>query len=159
MAKKAVVLLADGFEEVEAVTPIDFLRRAGIEVTTAGVTGKTAEGGHGVTIQADVSLKKLKGEYDAVIVPGGKGGAENIASSKEAVQLLKEYAGAGKLVAALCASPGVVLAPNGLLDGKKATCYPGFEKNFPQSAQFSEERTVRDGNLITSRGPDRKSVV
>lgn len=151
--KKALVLLADGFEEVEGITQIDFLRRAGIEVVTAGVTGTEVKGGHGIGVEADILLEKVNGDFDAVVIPGGKGGADNIAASREAVALIKEYFGAGKLVAAICASPGVVLGPNGILEGKRATCYPGFEDRFPDSAEHVEDRVVVDGTLITSKGP------
>ena len=150
---RTVVLLADGFEEVEGITQIDFLRRSGIEVVTAGVTGKKVEGGHGIPVEADTELENLDGDFDAVVIPGGKGGADNIAASRKAVELIKEYMDAGKLVAAICASPGVVLAPNGILEGKRATCYPGFEERFPDSAEHLEDRVVIDGNLITSKGP------
>jgi 4-methyl-5(b-hydroxyethyl)-thiazole monophosphate biosynthesis len=150
---RALVLLADGFEEVEGITQIDFLRRAGIEVVTAGVTGKTIEGGHGIRIEADTKLKKIGTDFDAVVIPGGKGGADNIAASRDAIELIEEYLRKGKLVAAICASPGVVLGPNGILEGKRATCYPGFEDGFPESATHVEDRVVVDGNLITSKGP------
>ncbi|MFP4564260.1 MAG: DJ-1 family glyoxalase III [Spirochaetia bacterium] len=150
---RAVVLLADGFEEVEGITQIDFLRRAGIEVVTAGVTGKRVEGGHGIRVEADTGLRKLYGDFDAVVIPGGKGGADTIAASREAVELIRKYFEAGKLVAAICASPGVVLGPNGILEGRRATCYPGFEDRFPDSAEHVEDRVVIDGNLITSKGP------
>ena len=153
--KKAAVLLADGFEEVEAITPIDFLRRAEIEVDVVGVTGKTVTGGHGISVRAGVKPKELVknvDSYDAVIVPGGVGGAENIAASSETVGFIQNMMASGKLVAAICAAPALVLSPNGILQGKKATCYPGFEEKFTD-AEFQAERVVVDGNLITSRGP------
>jgi len=149
---KAVVLLADGFEEVEAVTSIDFLARAGIEVTVAGVTGMTVTGAHGLAVRADRHISRCKGPFDAVVVPGGMPGAKNIAESKGAVALIRSVKDSGGLVAAICAAPAVVLAPNGFLDGKRATCYPGYEKEFKNSS-FSEERVVVDGKVVTSRGP------
>ncbi|MDR1626712.1 MAG: DJ-1/PfpI family protein [Spirochaetia bacterium] len=150
--KRIVVLLAEGFEEVEAATPIDFLRRAGLEVITAGVSGKTVTGAHGVPFTADVLLKDVPAELEGVVIPGGMPGAANIAKSAVAVELVKRLSAAGKLVAAICAAPGVVLGPNGFLKGKRFTCYPGFEKDV-SGASFSEERVVVDGNLVTSRGP------
>ena len=150
--KRVVVLLAEGFEEVEAVTPIDFLGRAGCEVTVAGVTGKTVTGSHGIPVAADAGVTECTGTYDAVVVPGGMPGASNVAASEDAVSLISRVRDDGGIVAAICAAPGVVLAPNGFLDGKTATCYPGYESNFGET-KFSEERVVVDGSTITSRGP------
>ncbi|MDR0324274.1 MAG: DJ-1/PfpI family protein [Treponema sp.] len=163
MPKRAIVLLADGFEEVEAATPITYLRRAGIEVTTAAVTEKaqqsqnlTVNGARGIQMNADTVLSKLSNSYDAVIVPGGMPGAANLAASKEVSSLLKEMAASCRLVCAICASPAVVLAPLGLLAGKKFTCFTGMEEKAKESAAscgcvWSEDRVVTDGNIITSR--------
>jgi 4-methyl-5(b-hydroxyethyl)-thiazole monophosphate biosynthesis len=152
MAKKAVVFLADGFEEVEAITPIDYLRRAGVELTTVSISGnKTVTGSHQVQVIADRRLAELDGVYDALLVPGGGLGAENLAASAEVGKLLKEQAASGRIVAAICASPAVVLAPLGLIAGKRFTCYPGMEKEVSGS-KWSEERVVIDGNIVTSRG-------
>lgn len=150
--KRVVVLLAEGFEEVEAVTPIDFLRRAGCEVVVAGVSGVSVTGAHGITLSADASLAECSGHFDAVVVPGGMPGAANVAASPQAIDLINAVQRGGGIVAAICAAPAVVLAPNGFLGGKKATCYPGFERHFGET-DFSEDRVVVDGNLITSRGP------
>ena len=154
MAKKAVVLLAEGFEEVEAVTPIDYLRRAGVDVTTAAIGGTAAvKGARGIQVIADTTLAELAGragEFDAVIVPGGMPGAANLAASKEVSSLLTDMAAADKLVCAICASPAVVLAPLGLLSGKKFTCYPDMEKQV-SGGTWSEDKVVIDGGIITSR--------
>jgi 4-methyl-5(b-hydroxyethyl)-thiazole monophosphate biosynthesis len=169
MAKKVLVLLAEGFEEVEALTPIDYLRRAGIEVTGAAVGGtKTVKGARGISVNADTGLDELVREkkagadsWDAVILPGGMPGASNLAASRETAALLKEMAAAHKWVCAICASPAVVLAPLGLLAGIKYTCYPGMEKDVPgtpsKGAQWSDRRVVcvpsdSGGGIITSRG-------
>ena len=166
MPKKVLVLLAEGFEEVEAVTPIDYLRRAGITVTTAAVGKRlTVNGSHGIQIAADTSLDELlKGgklkasAWDGVIVPGGLPGADNLAASGETGVFLKEMAGAGKWVCAICASPARVLSPLGLLKGRKFTCFPGEEEkvSFPSSAssgaQWKNDRVVIDGCFITSQG-------
>ena len=149
--KTACVLLADGFEEVEAVTPIDYLRRAGIEVHILGVTGKTVSGSHGIKIEASVGASGFNGDYDCIVVPGGARGAANIAASPAAVYLIKRHFGAGKLVAAICAAPAVVLhSACGILKGRRFTAYPGTESKV-EGAVFSEDRVVADGNLITSR--------
>ena len=150
--KKVVALLADGFEEVEALTAVDFLRRAGCEVIVAGVTGKTVTGGHDIVVEADLPVASCNDDYDAVVVPGGMPGASNIAESEEAIRLIRSVGESGGIVAAICAAPAVVLAPNGFLDGKRATCYPGYEDAF-EATTFTEERVVVDGNTITSRGP------
>lgn len=150
--KRVVVLLADGFEEVEAITQIDYLRRADLEVTVVGVTGRDVIGGHDIRVNTDITVGELTGEFDAVVVPGGTLGAENIAASDLAVSLIRRTMETGRLVAAICAAPAVVLGEHGLLAGRSFTCYPGFE-NRVTSGSFSTERVVEDGNLITSRGP------
>ena len=152
MSKKALVLLANGFEEVEAVTPIDYLRRAGAEVTVAGVGGSAIKSSRGLVVQADVQVSALGAEtWDAVVVPGGMPGAANIAADAASVKLIKSQAAADRLIAAVCAAPAVVLAPLGLLSGRRFTCYPGMEKDV-SGARWSDERVVVDGNVITSRG-------
>ncbi|GHT68153.1 DJ-1 family protein [Spirochaetia bacterium] len=164
MPKKVIILLAEGFEEVEAITPIDYLRRAGLEVTTAGIgTNRTITGSHGIPVIADTTLADLAkagkltaSAWDAVLIPGGMPGAANLAACKETGARLKEMAAAGKTVAAICASPAVVLAPLGILAGKRFTCYPGMEKTVT-GAHWSEDPVVIDtgdagGSIITSRG-------
>jgi 4-methyl-5(b-hydroxyethyl)-thiazole monophosphate biosynthesis len=157
MTKKAIVLLAEGFEEVEAVTPIDYLRRAGVAVTVTAIGGSlSVKGARGITVNADALLRDIiqKGEstgFDAVIIPGGMPGAANIAASRESGALILEMAAAGKLVCAVCAAPAVVLAPLGLLSGKKFTCYPGMEEKV-QNGKWTDERVAIDGTIVTSRG-------
>jgi protein deglycase len=162
MAKKAIVLLADGFEDVEAVTPIDYLSRAGIEVTTASISESlnvTSKWG-GIKITANTTLTELVkqgGGWDAVILPGGMPGSSNLAASKDTGSLIKDMAAAGKSVCAICAAPALVLAPLGLLSGKKFTCYPGMEEKVcatccADGSKWSDDRVVVDGNIITSRG-------
>jgi 4-methyl-5(b-hydroxyethyl)-thiazole monophosphate biosynthesis len=155
MAKKALVFLAEGFEEVEAVTVVDYLRRAGVDVTIAAISlFMTVKGARGVKVDADTLLAGVDGEvgnWDAVIIPGGLKGAANIASCEEACKMIKNMAAAGKPVCAICASPASVLSPLGLLAGKKFTCYPGMEEKVADG-NWSDERVVVDGNIITSRG-------
>jgi len=156
MTKKAIVLMADGFEDVEAITPIDYLRRAGIEVTTVSISENhtvTSRWG-GIKLIADTNLAELVKQdtntWDAVIIPGGMPGATNLAASKETSSLLKKMADAGKLICAICASPVVVLSPLGLITGKKFTCYPGLEEKVTDGI-WSDDRVVVDANIITSR--------
>ena len=150
--KRIAVLFAEGFEEVEAVTAVDFLRRAGLVVSMVGVTGKEVTGSHGITVTTDLEAVETEPGYDAVVIPGGMPGAKNIADSESARALVSSVSRAGGLVAAICAAPAVVLSSWGLLEGKEATCYPGYEKEL-RNASFSDKRVVVDGNLITSRGP------
>jgi protein deglycase len=146
------VLVADGFEEVEAITCVDFLRRAGIETVTAGLGSRDIIGGHDIRINTDITVEELPLDLDGILLPGGKSGAEHLRDSDEVKKLVTKYFDAGKLVAAICASPGLVLGTFGILAGKKFTCYPGFEK-YVSGGTFREDRVVLDGNLITSRGP------
>ena len=150
--KTVVVLLADGFEEVEATTPIDFLRRADIDVTVAGVTGRDVVGAHDIRVNTDITVDELTNTFDAVIIPGGKLGAQNIAANADAMALIRAQLLSGRLVAALCAAPAVVLGKHDLIGDRAYTCYPGFEDEVT-GGRFSEDRVVTDGNLITSRGP------
>jgi 4-methyl-5(b-hydroxyethyl)-thiazole monophosphate biosynthesis len=160
MSKKAIVFLAEGFEEVEAVTPIDYLRRAGIEVATVSI-GRTAQvlGAHGIPVNADRVLAGSEGQggldpadWDAVILPGGGKGSDNLAASTAVGSFVTAMAKAGKLVCAICAAPAVVLAPLGLLKGRNFTCFPGMEQRV-SGASWQEDRVVIDGSLVTSRGP------
>ena len=151
--KHACILLAEGFEEVEALTPADYLRRAGIEVTLIGVTSSAVKGSHGITVQTDAGTEALQREYDAIVLPGGMPGAANLAESAAVRARIQQQHREGKLIAAICAAPAVVLhGACDLLKGKKFTGYPGTE-NSVSGAMFVPERVVVDGALITSRGP------
>jgi 4-methyl-5(b-hydroxyethyl)-thiazole monophosphate biosynthesis len=155
MSKNVLVLLADGFEEVEAISPIDYLRRAGIKVITASISkSKTVTGAHGLGVNAEILLSGLgraeRAGLEGVLLPGGMPGASNLAASADTAALLRELAGAGKLLCAICAAPAVVLAPLGLLSGRRFTCFPGMEEQV-SGAKWSEDRVVVDGNIITSR--------
>ncbi|HUW41432.1 MAG TPA: DJ-1 family glyoxalase III [Rectinemataceae bacterium] len=149
--KKALVLLADGFEEVEALTPVDYLRRAGIEVKTVGVSGAIVEGGHGILVRADMELSELSTPVDCLVVPGGGKGADNLAANAAVVDLIRRHFFSGGLVAAICAAPAVVLHEAcGILSGRSFTGFPGTETRVT-GAEFWKDRVVVDGNLITSR--------
>lgn len=154
MAKKALVLLAEGFEEVEAVTPADYLRRAGISVTVAAVGGATAvRGARGVTLIADAALGDLAGSedsWDAVVIPGGLPGAANVAACERANALVLSMAASGRLVCAICAAPAVVLGPLGVLSGRRFVCYPGMEGGVADGVAVAAP-VVSDGNFVTGR--------
>lgn len=149
---KVLVPLADGCEELEAVTIIDLLRRGGIEVVTAGLKPGVVTASRGVQLVPDVTLDAVLGDdYDMVVLPGGMPGASNLRDDVRILDLLKRMAAAGKYTAAICAAP-MVLAEAGILNGKQATSYPGFLDGLPGVA-VSTEAVVRDGKVLTSRGP------
>ncbi len=177
--KKVVVFLARGFEEIEALTVVDYLRRAAVDVTVCAVPEKGSmestpivTGSHGISVVTDMSigayLSHKAGEVpDAVYAPGGMPGAVNVAGCDAVIDLINECAAKGKIVAAICAAPVVVLAKTGLLAGRKYTCYPGMEDNlieycgsvqaFEQamegSALIKDVPFVFDNNVLTGRGP------
>ena len=151
--KKVVVLLAEGFEEVEATTPIDFLRRAGLEVQILGVgvgPDRIVKGSRGIDIRAELSLEAFRETPDCVVLPGGLAGAENLQKSEAARVLVQRVHEAGGVIGAICAAPGVVLGSWDMLQGQDFTCYPGFESRVPQG-RHSENRVVTSGQFVTSR--------
>lgn len=153
MAKKVLVPIADGSEEIEAVCIIDTLRRAEADVTVASVGGRQVTASRGVKIEADVLIGDCVGQtYDCIALPGGMPGAEHLRDSSDLIGMLKEQKQSGRLYAAICASPAVALKPHGLLDGVKATSYPSFRDRL-DPASASDERVVVDGNCVTSQGP------
>ena len=153
MAKDTLIILAPGFEEIEAVTVIDILRRARVEVTVAGLGAIEIKGSRGIVIKADKQLSEDDNYFCACILPGGGQGANNLAASNIVKNILITMNQAGKIIAAICAAPAVVLSPLGLLDNKAATCFPGMEDAFERGTNFKAERVVVDGNMITSRAP------
>jgi len=149
--KKAIVLLAPGFEEIEAITVVDVLRRAGVEVTVAGVSDADVTGSHGITVRADRLLAEAaEGSYDLVVLPGGLPGATNLRDDPAVQALVRSHAAAGRRVAAICAGP-IALAAAGVLRGKRATSYPGFGEQLG-CEEYLEEPVVTDGTVTTSRG-------
>ena len=152
MRKKVVLVLADGFEEVEAITPVDVLRRAGVEVAVAGLNTIDVKSSRGLIVKADILLEEYKEIPDAVILPGGPG-AEVLGRSEELKVFLEKAQRAQKIIAAICAAPALVLGRYQMLAGRKATCYPGYENQLGEKAVFMNQRVVRDGIFITSRGP------
>lgn len=150
--KKAYVFLADGFEEIEGLTVVDLLRRAGAEVLMVSVgEGLTVRGSHDIELKADVLFEEAEyGDADILVLPGGMPGTLNLRNHEKLCALLKEFAAKDKKIAAICAAP-MILGELGILKGKRATCYPGFEEKL-FGAEVCTERVVRDGNLTTSRG-------
>lgn len=149
---KVLVLLAQGCEEIEAVTIIDILRRAGVEVTSAGLDDLPVLGSHNVMLTADTTLDLAQHQdFDMIVLPGGLPGTTNLGNDKRLIALLQQMAQRQKYVAAICAAPSV-LAAAGLLDGRKATCYPTCLDDFPK-VNLQAAAVVEDGNIITSRGP------
>ena len=144
------VLLGTGFEEVEAITPTDLLRRAGVNVLTVGVSGKVVTGGHNIPVEADITTGEMDlTQMDMIVVPGGLGGVASIRGSQAAMDALRFAQENGKWIAAICAGP-TVLADLGITDGKKATCYPGCETQMGTAEILTDAACVRDGKLITA---------
>lgn len=147
---KILVPLAEGFEEIEAFTIVDVLRRAGIEVTTAGLPGNIITGAHGVKAHADARLIDIDAErFDGIVLPGGSPGYENLMKSETLLKIVDSFAKKGKIVGAICGAP-LVLAKLGLLKERKATIFPGLEKELGRPR---DDPVVADGNIITSKGP------
>ena len=145
------LFLANGFEEIEALCPLDLLRRAGLKVTTVGVGGTRIVGAHGIAVEADIA----DGDYaddapEAVILPGGMPGAKNLDESRTVDVAIFAAAHRGALIGAICAAP-FLLGRRGLLAGKEAICFPGFEPEL-KGAVISKKRVVRDGNIVTAAG-------
>jgi 4-methyl-5(b-hydroxyethyl)-thiazole monophosphate biosynthesis len=148
---RAAVLLAEGFEETEAVAVIDTLRRADIKVDVLGVDVKRVRGSHDIVVEADATLADKAGDrYQLVVLPGGMPGSAKLRDHAGVQGFVKAHAAAGRLVAAICAAP-IALAAGGLIDGRRVTCFPGFESQL-QGAKTVTDAVVRDGNIITSRG-------
>ena len=155
MAKRALVVCSDGCEDIETVAPIDILTRAGVEVTIASLTPGPAKAAYGNVIGTHTTLDQVTGEYDAIVLPGGGKNASNLAADRRLVEMIKTQHKNGRLVAALCASPGTVLAQAaGILHGVPATGDPGFNNRLLEGgAVVTDEDVTVSGNIITGRGP------
>ena len=150
--KQTVMLFATGFEEVEALMTVDLLRRGGVDVKLASITGDmTVCGSHSIQVGMDTTLAQVDmKQMDAVLIPGGMPGTRTLGKDDAVCQALIDMNGEGKLVGAICAAPSV-LGACGILDGKRATCYPGYEDQLGGGI-FVDEMVVADGNVVTSRG-------
>jgi 4-methyl-5(b-hydroxyethyl)-thiazole monophosphate biosynthesis len=147
---KLFIPLADGFEDIEAFTVVDVLRRAGIKIDTVGVVGSVITSGSNIRLFADKKISDINAnEYDGIILPGGSKGVENLSRSGKLLEMLTQLNDKGKLIAAICAAPSL-LAKAGILEKKKATIYPGMENQIPYPRGG---RIVVDGNVVTSQAP------
>lgn len=147
---KIMVPLAEGFEEIEAITIIDVLRRAGIKVDLVGVEDEIVTGRNGVKVLCDRILSEVnEDDYDSIILPGGNPGYKNLMANEKLLSMLKNFSSRKKLIGAICASP-TILAKLGILNDKKATCYPSMKSEIPN---YVDENVVIDDNIITSQGP------
>lgn len=152
--RPSYVLFADGFEEIEALTIVDVLRRAGMPVVTMSIyDAPEAIGAHGVTVVADEAFDPdMLEDAEWLICPGGMPGASNLAENETLCEILKEQNEKGEKLAAICASPSVILGPLGLLEGRDAVCYPGMEEGM-EGANVLSQRVAVDGNIVTGNGP------
>ena len=148
------VMMADGTEELEALAPVDVLRRGGVEVQTVGVTGKTVRLSHGVLMHCDAFIDEIapdEEKIDAVILPGGMPGTINLENSAKVHRIIELVDEKGGLLCAICAAPSI-LGHRHLLEGRRATAFPGFEKDLYGALVCTDKAVVRDGNIITARG-------
>ncbi len=146
------VFLADGFEEIEALAPVDFLLRAGVEVKTVGVSRRGCRGAHGISVEADILPREveLDENVQGIILPGGMPGAENLNNNEDVQAAIDFCAENNKIIGAICAAP-FIIGRKGLLEGKNATCFPGFEEEL-KGAKVLEDGVVIDGNIVTAKG-------
>lgn len=152
--KKILLLLAEGFEEVEALTTVDYLRRMDITVDTCSIYNeKKVTGAHRITVETDKSLNEIGSieGYDGIVIPGGLPGATNLRDNERVIELVQEFSKEEKLIGAICAGP-IVLQRAGIIQGKKVTSYPGFEDDLKDGI-YKDELVVQDGNIVTGRGP------
>jgi len=143
------ILLADGFEEIEALTPVDILRRAGIEIKTVGVNSKLCTGAHNIPVECDILIDEIENDMEMLILPGGAG-YEILDASNAVHGLINECVSKGIYISSICAAPSI-LGKKGLLSGKNATCFPGFEK-YLFGANISKNKTEKDGLFLTGKG-------
>ena len=145
------LFLANGFEITEAMAPLDIMRRAGLDVKTVGVTGDTVQSSHGITVIPDITLNDVSyDDIEGAILPGGMPGTLNLEASKDVINCVKHCYENGKLIASICAAPSV-FGHLGMLEGRQATCFPGFEKDL-YGATPTGAHTQTDGNVITAKG-------
>lgn len=150
--KSIIVMLAEGFEEIEALTVVDVMRRAGVTCLMCSINGEEVTGGHGIKVLSDLTLNSPNlNSYDGIVLPGGMPGTLNLKNSIRVIELVKEYYSNGKIVASICAAP-IILEEAGIIKGRKVTSYPDFKEKLGNSI-YSEDIVVEDENVLTSRGP------
>lgn len=149
--KKTAVLLAEGFEEIEALTVVDIMRRGNVECDMVSIKDLEVTGAHGIKVTSNKVLSEDINEYDMIVFPGGMPGATNLKGDKKVIETVKKFNNEGKLIAAICAAP-IVLAEAGVIENRNITSYPGFEEEL-KGCNYKEETVVVDKNIITSRGP------
>ena len=153
MKKRVLVPLAERFEEIEAITPIDVLRRVDADVTVASLEELVVKGARDIRVQADTTLSECAERvFDLIVLPGGMPGAANLAASSTLCDMLKKQRAEGRMIAAICAAPAVVLHPLGLLGDEKTSCYPAFQRRLDE-ANRTDERLRIGERLITAAGP------
>jgi len=150
--KKIAVILAEGFEEIEALTVVDIMRRAGEHCDMVSVKEIEVTGAHNIKVTADIILSDEIKDYDLIVLPGGMPGSKNLKVNIDVIELVKYFNNHNKLIGAICAAP-IVLAEAGIIKGKNITSYPGFEEELRDANYKTEEKVVVDENIITSRGP------
>ena len=148
--KTVAIILENGFEEIEAITPYDLLNRAGIKCDLVSTKSTKVTGAHGANFET--KLISSFDNYDMIVLPGGMPGAKNLSENKLVLNAINDFAKKGKFVAAICAAPALVLTKTKVIDGKNVTCYPGMEENFKNS-NYQNEKVIVDGKVITSQGP------
>jgi DJ-1 family protein len=152
MTAKVLMIMAEGFEETEAIVPADILRRLNIDLTLAGLSGKLINGAHNIPVTTDCTLDSLNpANFNAVILPGGMPGSNNLKNSETVLDFVSAIYNNQGLACAICAAP-IVLGKAGILDGKNFTCYPGFETQCP-NGKYTAKLTEKDGMVITGKGP------
>jgi len=150
----ALVLVAEGFEEIEVTTIVDVLRRGGVEVTMAGLGSEIIKGAHGIAIQTETTVDSIRGtDFEMLILPGGQPGTDNLMADQNVLNMVEEAFARGRYLSAICAAP-LVLAKCGILEGKNATCYPACKEGLQGANYIEDQNVVTDGNITTSRGPN-----
>lgn len=149
---KVAVILADGFEEIEALTVVDVIRRAKVECDTVSINKTEVTGAHKIKVEADAIISDKIKDYDMIVLPGGMPGSTNLRDNDKVIEIVKYFNDNKKLIGAICAAP-IVLEKANVIEGRTITSYPGYEEELSKANYISDKIVVEDGNMITSRGP------
>ena len=150
--KKVAVILADGFEEIEALTVVDIMRRAGEQCNMVSINKIDVVGAHNITVKADSLISDEIKNYDLIVLPGGMPGAKNLKENLKVIELIKDFNSKNKLIGAICAAP-IALAKAKIIDGRNITSYPGYEEELQEANYITSKAVVVDNNIVSSRGP------